>query len=471
MEIKSSSQVIEESSNKQDTLNSKPKEKSSSTQKLFQINNKEEHQISHDSVENNNEQIKCNFFIQKRNRMDDTKVENINKLEIDVEAANKNDDLYDSSCDMGLRSPHHLKKNTYHQNNQEGPMVKKMSIDLDDDTTNVNMVNKKYLGCNCKNSGCLKRYCECFSRMKYCDSNCQCKNCFNNVKYEKERNDAIKNYLIKSPVSFKKINLDLNNVTCYCKKSNCLKNYCECFQLGMKCSYNCGCVDCKNRNLFEKKLFYVESNYNNKNNDNPDNQIKNQSNSQSKNDQNNNNINELIDEENKKCINNNSNTVINNANNNNNIEENNINFNVCHSLDNTNTGYGGIGNLNKINNIQSNKNNSSINFIVDKGMSTNMNNNLSNIEVGKKPNNRNRYLSFDNDMSHWNSLNLKKIEISNNKLIIDNYNINNKNENNNYQDNNNDVQRYYNNINNIINVNNNRININRKNSAFSAIIP
>ena len=47
--------------------------------------------------------------------------------------------------------------------------------------------------------------------MKYCDNNCQCKNCFNNIKYEKERTDAIKLDLVKSPVSFKKINMDLNN--------------------------------------------------------------------------------------------------------------------------------------------------------------------------------------------------------------------------------------------------------------------
>ena len=55
-----------------------------------------------------------------------------------------------------------------------------MFIDLDNDITNPNIVNKKITGCNCKNSGCLKRYCECFSRMKYCDGNYQSKNCLNN---------------------------------------------------------------------------------------------------------------------------------------------------------------------------------------------------------------------------------------------------------------------------------------------------
>jgi hypothetical protein len=33
---------------------------------------------------------------------------------------------------------------------------------------------------------------------------------------------------------------------CNCKKSTCLKKYCECFQAGIFCSDNCKCIDCKN---------------------------------------------------------------------------------------------------------------------------------------------------------------------------------------------------------------------------------
>jgi hypothetical protein len=33
---------------------------------------------------------------------------------------------------------------------------------------------------------------------------------------------------------------------CHCKKSNCLKRYCECFQAGVLCTDACRCDGCKN---------------------------------------------------------------------------------------------------------------------------------------------------------------------------------------------------------------------------------
>ena len=390
------------------------------------------------------EQTKNNLFIQKRNRMEDTNGKKVDKLEINVDSINKGGENNDTSSDINMKSPHPQKSKLYQMNqlnNHDQFICKKMSIDLDDDITNPNIIKKNNMGCNCKNSGCLKRYCECFSRMKYCDINCQCKNCYNNVKHEKERNDAIKIYLVKSPVSFKKINMDLNNITCNCKKSNCLKNYCECFQFGLKCTYSCGCVDCKNRNLFEKKLFFVENNCEPKKETNQNNNINSfEKQKNNINNQNNNIINLQEDEGN-----------INNVNNNNKI---NINNN----------------NLEKKENIKKNINPQ---FIVNK----NTNNIITNISPTKMKN-RTRFLSFDDDMSQisqWNNLNLKKIEIANNKLIIDNYNVNQPDDigysyqafqpinfTNNFYNNNTN--------NNLNNNNNNNVIVTRKNSAFSAII-
>lgn len=44
--------------------------------------------------------------------------------------------------------------------------------------------------CNCKNSRCLKLYCECFSSGKYCEG-CNCVNCCNNPEHEDARQGAI----------------------------------------------------------------------------------------------------------------------------------------------------------------------------------------------------------------------------------------------------------------------------------------
>ena len=392
---------------------------------------------SHESKLPQDEQTKNNIFMQKRNRMDSDKMDITSEQEI------KSGEGGETGNDLNMKSP--LQKNKLYQlnqsNNHEQFVCKKMSMDIDDDVTNSNASNKKFMGCNCKNSGCLKRYCECFSRMKYCDNNCQCKNCINNIKYEKERTEAIKLYLVKSPVSFKKINMDLNNITCNCKKSNCLKNYCECFQFGLKCTYSCGCVDCKNRNLLEKKLFFVENNCDNNSKKVP-----------------NTNISDIKININD---NKNDNTIK--------LQEEEPNVNETH---NSKGSSGGKTEAKKIvNNPQ---------FIVNKAVN---NNNLINNISSQKQKNRTRFFSFD-DESQWSNLNLKRIELSNKHVIIDNYNINQPEEmgyNNQFPNNNinlptNNINfpNYYNNLgnNNFINNNsNNNPNVitTRKNSAFSAI--
>ncbi len=409
---------------------------------LMDPNGKTQNPITYLSNQNvdspQDEQTKNNLLIQKRNRMSDSNSEGTDKLGVNVEIENKAGEMNDTSSDINMKSPYPKKSRLYSMNqlnSHEQFICKKMSIDLDDDITNSNIANKKIMGCNCKNSGCLKRYCECFSRMKYCDSTCQCKNCHNNINYEKERTDAIRIYLIKSPVSFKKINMDLNNITCNCKKSNCLKNYCECFQFGLKCTYSCGCVDCKNRNLFEKKLFFVENNCDLK-----------------KTSQNNNEL-----DTQKNIINNPNNNIIK-------LREDEVNINNKININNV---------VDKIENNKKNINNPQ--FIVNKNVNNNINN-INNISPTKIKN-RTRFFSFDDDMSsisQWNNLNLKKIEISDSKLIIDNYNINHPDDIANsisvFQPNN------FLNTNNVFNnnsLNNNNSHnmiITRKNSAFSAII-
>lgn len=41
--------------------------------------------------------------------------------------------------------------------------------------------------CNCRNSRCLKRYCDCFAAGMYCSPDCKCEECHNKPEYEDDR--------------------------------------------------------------------------------------------------------------------------------------------------------------------------------------------------------------------------------------------------------------------------------------------
>ena len=98
--------------------------------------------------------------------------------------------------------------------------------------------------CMCKKSKCLKLYCECFNKGRYCTADCYCVECRNKPRHDAERDRAIEDILMRNPDAFKP--RVKTTIECRCKRSACLKKYCDCFSHGVYCSDTCRCKGCEN---------------------------------------------------------------------------------------------------------------------------------------------------------------------------------------------------------------------------------
>ena len=115
----------------------------------------------------------------------------------------------------------------------------------------VSINGKVHKPCNCTKSMCLKLYCECFANGHFCDG-CNCINCHNNLDYDSDRSKAIRSCLDRNPYAFRpKIGRGRDDARahqkgCNCRRSGCLKNYCECYEARIPCTSRCKCIGCKN---------------------------------------------------------------------------------------------------------------------------------------------------------------------------------------------------------------------------------
>ncbi|KAL4427358.1 hypothetical protein ABPG74_002329 [Tetrahymena malaccensis] len=184
---------------------------------------------------------------------------------------NNEDELNHSHSDLMCDHEHHERSEMQDRDMmaEDEDLRDENEDDLHDEDNNLqdNDENDKKECCGCKKTKCLKLYCECFQAMKYCvGTNCQ--GCLNKPQHEEQRKQAMELIQQRNSSAFdpKAEKSDqfyksdsgskaTHSKGCNCKKSDCRKKYCECYQMGAKCTHLCKCYNCKNRHDSNQHYF------------------------------------------------------------------------------------------------------------------------------------------------------------------------------------------------------------------------
>ena len=123
------------------------------------------------------------------------------------------------------------------------------------------LASTSFKPCNCKKSKCLKLYCECYAAGVFC-RDCNCVDCLNKTDEPMPLSsypasdprgrvrhidvEAAPEVIRHSAQKRKPQSKQRQESGCFCKKSRCLKKYCECFERGEMCEQSCRCENCQN---------------------------------------------------------------------------------------------------------------------------------------------------------------------------------------------------------------------------------
>lgn len=148
-----------------------------------------------------------------------------------------------------LLSPQGLPPVLSFQNSADGPPLNKPLV--------KSVSESALFSCACKKTKCLRLYCECFAKGETCTARCRCLACLNREDFSELRQLAAEEATERNSKAFEgKIESiserDVPSIHargCNCRKTNCSKKYCECFQAGVNCSVRCSCVECSNHKV------------------------------------------------------------------------------------------------------------------------------------------------------------------------------------------------------------------------------